>query len=113
MGKQNRGDKSFLKSIGPAGDKRLRFRIRTQKGKIIEFSVQLELLIENKWKPVVRYDNAHDFPHRDVLDMRGNILEKKLLNLATLREIVEYAEQDLVDRVDWYVDKFLRSRGQK
>ena len=107
------GDKSFLKSLGLAGDKRLRFHIRTQKGKIIRFSVQLELLIENRWKPVVRYDNAHDFPHRDVLDTRGNVVEKKLLNLGTLHEIIEYAEQDLADRVDWYVDRFMKSRGQK
>ena len=74
---------------------------------------QLELLVESKWKPVVRYDNAHDFPHRDVLDMRGNIIEKKLLNLGTLQEIVEYAEQDLADRVDWYVAKFIKQRWQK
>lgn len=107
------GEKSFFKLIGVCRDKRLRFRIRTQQGKVIEFLVQLELYDKDKWKPVVRYDNSHAFPHRDLLDAKGNVVEKKPLNLATLPEILEYAEQDLSDRVDWYVEKFLKMRGSQ
>lgn len=59
---------------------------------------------------MVRYDNAHDFAHRDVLDSRGNEIEKTPLKLGTLAEILEYAEQDLMDRADWYVERFLKTR---
>ena len=104
------GDKSFFKSIGDDGDKRLRFRIRTRKGKVIEFVVQLELYVDGSWKPVVRYDNAHDFAHRDVLDPKGNLVEKKTLKLGTLDEVLEFAEQDLSDRFEWYTQRFLRMR---
>ena len=102
------GKKSFIKPIGAAGDLRLRFRIGTKKGHVVEFLVQLELQVDGEWKPVVRYDNAHDFPHRDVLDPEGNEIEKKDLNLGTLDEVLEYAEQDLLDRYEWYVERFLK-----
>ncbi|MBI4422452.1 MAG: hypothetical protein HY554_01925 [Elusimicrobia bacterium] len=104
------GDKFFFKSIGPDGDQRLRFRIRTSRGRVVEFLVQLELCLEGAWRPVVRYDNAHDFAHRDVLDPNGTEIEKTPLKLGALGEVLEYAEQDLMDRADWYVDRFLRMR---
>ena len=104
------GDKSFFKPIGESGDKRLRLCIRTRKGRITEFVAQLELLMDGSWKPVVRYDNAHDFAHRDMLDAQGKLLEKKPLKLATLAEALEFAEQDLIDRTDWYIEAFLKTR---
>lgn len=103
------GDKFFFKPLG-FGGKRLRFRLRTRKGKVVEFLVQLEMLAGETWKPVVRYDNAHGFAHRDVLDFLGRETEKKPLKLATMEEVLEYAEQDLTDRVDWYVERFLMTR---
>ena len=30
---------------------------------VLEFVVQLEILTEGRWKPVVRYDTAHGFAH--------------------------------------------------
>jgi len=60
---------------------------------------------------VVRYDNAHDFPHRDVLNIAGECIEKMPLKLGTLDEILEYAEQDLLDRVDWYIERFFKRKG--
>ena len=107
---QQVGDKSFVKSIGDDGNKRLRFRIRTRKGKVIEFVVQLELYQDGSWKPVVRYDNAHGFAHRDVLDPKGRLIEKKTLKLGTLDEVLEFAEQDLSDRFEWYAEKFIKMR---
>ncbi len=31
---------------------------------VVKFSVQHETLIDGRWRKVVRYDNAHDGPHR-------------------------------------------------
>lgn len=76
----------------------------------MEFMVQLELHIENWWRAVVRYDNAHDFAHRDILDFTGGEIAKTSLKLGTLEEVIEYAEQDLTDRADWYVEKFIKTR---
>lgn len=34
------------------------------------FRVQYEAFINSEWRPIVRYDTAHGFPHRDLLHPR-------------------------------------------
>jgi hypothetical protein len=34
---------------------------------IIEFRIQLEILVSGEWYAVIRYDTAHGKPHRDIL----------------------------------------------
>ena len=72
--------------------------------------IQLELRLDGEWRPVVRYDNAHDFAHRDVLDPKGNQVGKSPLKLGSLAEVLQYAEQDLIDRFEWYIERFLKMR---
>jgi hypothetical protein len=38
---------------------------------VLQFAVQLEIEQEGAWNPVVRYDNAHGFCHRDDLHPDG------------------------------------------
>ncbi len=99
------GQKQFFKKLGTDGTIRLRFKIVTRNGKIIDFVVQLEVFVRHKWHPVVRYDFAHGFPHRDILSPNGNE-EKKPLILDTMEQCVQYAEQDLMDRYEWYIEQF-------
>ncbi|MBI2118547.1 MAG: hypothetical protein HYT97_02850 [Elusimicrobia bacterium] len=101
------GEKNFLKFLGADQTRRLRFRIITRKGKVIDFLVQLEVFTKIKWHPVVRYDFSHGFPHRDILLPDGQE-EKTPLSLETLEQCVQYAEQDLVDRDEWYVEQFMK-----
>ena len=101
------GQKSFFKPLGADGLKRLRFKIITRKGKVVDFVVQLELNFKGRWYQVVRYDFAHGFPHRDILTPRGDE-EKTPLALETLEQCVQYAEQDLMDRHEWYIERFMR-----
>ncbi|MEW6040396.1 MAG: hypothetical protein AB1633_02635 [Elusimicrobiota bacterium] len=42
------------------------------KNQVIEFMVQLEIKIKNKWYPVVRYDTKHGFAHKDVIHFDGS-----------------------------------------
>ena len=102
------GDKEFFKSLDESGVVRLRFRISTTKGKVRCFVVQLESLIDGEWKTVVRYDNAHGFVHRDVMDAKGREKGKDIL-LLDVGSSIAFAEQDLVDRWEWYVDSFVKS----
>ena len=101
------GEKKFFKSLGSDGAKRLRFKLVTKKGKVVDFVVQLEIFEKNKWYPVVRYDFAHGFPHRDML-LPTREEEKTPLSLETLEQCVQYAEQDLMDRYEWYIERFLK-----
>jgi hypothetical protein len=40
-------------------------------------TVQYETTISGLRMPVVRFDNAHGFAHRDLLDRNGRIIEKR------------------------------------
>lgn len=38
---------------------------KTERGRVVNFVVQLEVKVEGEWKQVVRYDCTHKFVHRD------------------------------------------------
>lgn len=63
-------------------------------GIVTGFVVQYEALIENEWRPVVRYDTAHGFAHRDLLHPGGDT-EKQPLYLPSLNLALTFAIQDL------------------
>jgi hypothetical protein len=45
----------------------MRVWFELERGQVVKFMVQLESLFDEKWVPVVRYDTAHNFAHRDLL----------------------------------------------
>lgn len=79
------------------------------KGRIVFFRIQLETLIGEKWMPVVRYDSAHGFVHRDLLDKRGHVIKTPLFN-QDLNDALTFAENDL--KTNWlsYRERFLEGR---
>jgi len=42
------------------------------RGKVRGFVIQYELFIKNKWIPVVRYDTAHGYAHKDLINPDGS-----------------------------------------
>jgi len=88
-------------------DGRRRTRHLREHNNIIEFVVQYELNIGNKWYPVVRYDTAHGFAHKDILTYTGNVGKESLpfddFNLA-----LTFAEKDLKDNWQKYRENFLK-----
>jgi len=74
--------------------------------KIIAFSLQYETFTQGKWLPVVRYDSAHGFAHRDLFDLNG-IQSKTLLNINELNEALTFAESDLKSSWKIYKERFL------
>ena len=61
------GEKSFVVPLGESDSDRYRLYCLTERGQVTIFRVQYEAFIEGKWRPIVRYDTAHGFPHRDLL----------------------------------------------
>src|SRR4030067_645703 len=77
---------------------RLRVQANKEKGVIIEFVVQYEALISGQWYPVIRYDTAHGFAHKDIMTKKGRIV-KQPLHFETYNLAFTYASMDL--KTNW------------
>ena len=60
-------DKEFTKVISHSKNDRLRLKIETEKGKVVDIVVQYEGKFDEEWHPIVRYDCSHGFLHRDIM----------------------------------------------
>jgi hypothetical protein len=100
----------YDRPIGPASVVRVRLEI--ERGDVIAFTEQLECYIEGRWRPVVRYDSAHGYAHRDTLDWDGHVVNKFWLDpTKTIKEIIRWVEADLTVNVDAYRAAFLERRS--
>ena len=88
---ESEASSSILDAEGTA---RLRVKLGTTSGRVTEVLIQLEIRLEGAWHPVVRYDTAHGFPHRDRLDRAGT-LTKSAIDLPDLAAFMAFSEQDL------------------
>ena len=63
------------------------------------------------WKPVVRYDTAHGFAHRDLIAPNGTI-DKTPLFLHAFNEALDFSEADL--RSNWknYIAQYLKEEQE-
>ena len=81
----------------------------TEGGLVTAFMAQYETVIDGKPVPVVRYDTAHGFPHLDVLDRHGRVVDKvRLASQATLGIALTYALQDIADTWPAYREVFFK-----
>lgn len=91
---------------------RLRVRLITENGELIDVLYQYESFINNNWVAIVRYDCAHGFFHRDVLMPNGD-KENKSIEIDSLKNASKYAEQDLKDRWEWYKERYIKKLNKK
>jgi len=61
--------------------------------------------------PIIRYDTAHGFAHRDLILPTGRV-DKTPIFVHTFTEALDFAEADL--RANWrgYVERFLKEAGE-
>jgi hypothetical protein len=85
---------------------RIRCGLGRLKGRVLRFTVQLEILHEESWIPVVRYDNAHGFCHRDTLHADGT-QDKTGVFIGDLNETFTYAIADLKANWESHRDRYL------
>lgn len=81
----------------------MRVRFTTVRGQMTTFAIQYETTDHGKRVPVVRYDNAHGFAHRDLLDRRGQIVEKTPVAGASAPDIaLNVGKQDIQENWERY-----------
>lgn len=85
----------------------LRFRINAGRGRVTSFVIQLEVEIDERHYPMVRYDSAHSRPHRDILDAAGHVIQKDWLSIS-FDDAVAEAAQDILANWRYYRDDFIQ-----
>ena len=76
---------------------------------LITFLAQYEILIGDEVYPVVRYDGAHGYAHRDLLNRRGDLIDKQELpGNPSFRDALEFGRRDILANWRRYRANFLR-----
>ena len=78
-----------------------------EKGKVVQFVVQYEILLERRWAEVVRYDTSHGFAHKDMIYPDGG-QEKIVMGEADLNEALVLADMDINENWERYKARYLR-----
>jgi len=89
---------------------RLRVYAQKESGEILEFVVQYEALISEKWQPIIRYDTAHGFAHKDIIRSDGKTIKQPLF-FETFNLAFTYATIDL--KANWKKYRETFERGDK
>src|SRR5215216_3596816 len=88
-----------------------RFRVRTEGNAVAGFALQYETTVEGRRVPVVRYDMAHGFAHRDLYNLKGNEIEKlPLPEHFSIKETIAFAEHDIRDNWPHYRAEFFKDQ---
>lgn len=82
-----------------------RVRFQLDRNRIILFVVQLECFIKEEWIPIVRYDTAHGFAHRDLMHP-ARPPEKKEIQVEDFNAGLTFALQDLATNWKKYRERY-------
>ena len=99
----------IIEYVIPLGENaRKRHFHETEGGRVIRFTVQLEVFVNNQWVAVIRYDSAHGFAHIDRYYLDGRKIKKELnLNLS---EALIVADEDIKENWKSYKNTFLEGK---
>lgn len=75
---------------------------------VIEFSVQLEIWFKEQWQPILRYDTAHGFAHKDLISATGKVKKTTFDNIRDFGEALTFAENDIKSNWELYQERFIR-----
>lgn len=87
-------------------DVRKRHYHKVESGKIKFFMVQLEIKYDGIWKPILRYDTAHNFAHKDSYNLKGDV--RKINLYMEFDDALTFADDDINDNWEYYKDRYLR-----
>ncbi len=91
-------EKEYLSYLSEDGSNRFRYSHVIEKGRILRFRIQYEAQLAGRWYPIVRYDTAHGFPHRDTIHPDGTE-EKDEFPGVEPGEVLTIGERDI--KANW------------
>ena len=88
------GEKDYVTFLGESNTDRYRHYHMWERGRIVTFRIQYEALIEGEWRPIVRYDTAHGYSHKDVMHPDGTQSKEKFPYYSNA-EVLTYGQRDI------------------
>lgn len=82
--------------------------IETSSGEVTDFVVKLLIIFENKWHEILRYDSGHDCPHKDILNVDGEVIRKVWYDFLDNERALSMAIQDIKDNYEFYKGRYLK-----
>jgi hypothetical protein len=108
---RNRATTAYRHEVDDYGRHLCDVRIFTDKrGKVVDYTVLYLATIEDRILPVVRYDSAHGYPHRDTLDWDGHVVDKHWTPLQPLPIALNQAIEEVKTHWHEYFEAFLLRR---
>ncbi len=77
----------------------------TVKGEVIEFVVKLIYKIEDEFYEVIRYDTGHDCPHKDIINVNGEVIRKVWYDFLDNGQALTMAIADIKDNYEFYIER--------
>ena len=90
----------FIVPLQGSSTNRYRHHHVFEDGVITDFVIQYEAEIDGKWHEIVRYDTAHDRPHKDVLHPDGTETKEEFPYYANA-EVMTLGQNDI--RKNWRI----------
>jgi hypothetical protein len=84
----------------------LRIRLLTKRGRLFQFLVQYEALINDQLHVISRYDNAHGFIHQDVSEPDGK-RQRRILSDYTAEYALNMVIEDFGNRWKQYRARYV------
>ncbi len=78
----------------------------TSKGDVTEFVVKLLSVLEGEWHEILRYDSGHDCPHKDILNIDGEVIRKVWYDFLDNGQALTMAITDIKDNFQFYIERY-------
>jgi len=78
----------------------------TVQGILIRFVVKLILSRVGAYHEIIRFDSAHDCPHKDVLGIDGKVKRKVWFESLDNKQGLDLAIKDLKDNYEMYIGRY-------
>lgn len=98
-------EKQFFVDLTP--EDRLRHRHFIRRARVICFTVQYETFIKNDWKPIARYDTAHNFVHLDIIHADGSVTKQRV-PILDYNDAYTFADLNLKATFKKHKQRFIR-----
>ena len=71
-----------------------------------EFIVKMISCFEGTWHEIIKYDSGHDCPHKDILNVNGDVIRKIWYDFLDNRQALTIAITDLKDNFEFYKESY-------